>query len=325
MALAIGCWLIWVDVLPALSILDQCHLWSYRAFVHDTTGESSHLQSVVVHVTLGDVLLSGLVVLMTMVAGRNLPGLLEIAFLQRLPLDPGGRYAITTVSRYVITLVGVAIAFWMIGVGWSNVQWLVAAMTVGLGFGLQEIFANFVSGLIILFERPMRVGDTVTIGGTTGAVSRIRIRATTITDGDRKELIVPNKEFITGQLINWTLSDSTLRMVTRVGVAYGSDIGQVRQLLLQAAQQDPRILREPAATAVLSQFGDSTLDFELWTFVNGLDQFADIRHDLNARIDQLFREAGIEMAFPQRDVHVRSVAAGVGALPRLAEPLKRAS
>ena len=325
-ALLIGCWLIWVDVLPALGILDRCHLWSYNAVVHElnSLGETVAIKSVPRWITLADALLSGTIVLLTIVASRNLPGLLEIAFLQRLPLDPGGRYAITTVSRYVITLVGLSIAFWMIGVGWSNVQWLVAAMTVGLGFGLQEIFANFISGLIILFERPMRVGDVVTIGGISGSVSRIRIRATTITDGDRKELIVPNKEFITGQLINWTLSDTVLRMVIRIGVAYGSDIGLVRQLLLQAAHEDARVLHDPPATAVLDQFGDSTLNFELRLFVGGLDAFPDIRHDLSARIDHLFREAGIEMAFPQRDIHVRSIDAALGMLPRVSDQLKRA-
>jgi potassium efflux system protein len=265
------------------------------------------------------------IVLLTIVASRNLPGLLEIACLRRLPLDAGGRYALTSVSRYVITVVGLVAGCSSIGIGWENVQWLAAAMTVGLGFGLQEIFANFVSGLIILFERPVRVGDTVTICGISGTVTRIRARATTISDADRKELIVPNKEFITGQLINWTLSDTILRTVIRVGVAFGSDIPQARNLLLKAAQDDPRVLRDPPVTAVLDKFGDSTLDFELRLFVAGLEEFAEIRHDLNVRIDQLFRDAGIEMAFPQRDVHVRSIEPAMGVLPQSTAPLKRAS
>ena len=128
-----------------------------------------------------------------------------MVILQRLSFDAGSRFAVTTVVRYVIVVVGVVVTFGQLGIGWSKVQWLVAAVTVGLGFGLQEIFANFVSGLIILFERPIRVGDIVTIGGFSGRVTQIRIRATTIRQWDRKELVVPNKEFITGQLINWSL------------------------------------------------------------------------------------------------------------------------
>ncbi|MBI2825618.1 MAG: mechanosensitive ion channel [Planctomycetia bacterium] len=325
----LGCWLIWIDVLPALEIFNHWKLWPYSTEVRETiataSGQQTTRTTATDWITLGDAVLAGVIFVLTIIAGRNLPGLLEIAFLQRLPLDPGGRYAITTVSRYLITLVGLVLAFWMLGIGWANVQWLAAAMTVGLGFGLQEIFANLVSGLIILFERPLRVGDTVTVGGISGTVTRIRIRATTITDWDRKELIVPNREFITGQLVNWTLSDSTLRMVIKVGIAYGSDVALAQQLLLRVAHEEPRVLGDPAPVAVMTQFGDSTLDFELRVFVAGLDEFMMVRHDLNARIDRAFREAGIEIAFPQRDIHVRSVEPAVAALPRLVQPRKRAS
>jgi potassium efflux system protein len=249
------------------------------------------------------------VVLMTAIAARNVPGLLEIALLQRLPLDPGGRYAIATVCKYLIVLAGIVAAFWQIGIGWTNVQWLAAAITVGLGFGLQEIFSNFISGLIILFERPMRVGDTVTVGGVSGTVTRIRIRATTITDADRKELIVPNREFITGQLVNWTLTDNIVRTVVKVGIAYGSDVALARKLLLRVAQSDPRIVADPPAQAVFQNFGESTLDFELRVF-SRLDQSATLRDELNSAINQAFEDAGIEIPFPQREVRVRSDAPG---------------
>ena len=178
-----------------------------------------------------------LILATTVIAAKNIPGLLEMAVLQHLPLDAGARYAVATVSRYVITLVGVLVCFGELGVGWSKVQWLVAGMGVGLGFGLQEIFANFISGLIILFERPVRVGDVVTIDDISGVVSRIRIRATTITDWDRKELIIPNKEFITGRVLNWTLSDKVNRVVVNVDVAYGSDTQRATEILLKLANR----------------------------------------------------------------------------------------
>jgi potassium efflux system protein len=328
-AVVVGSWLIWIDILPALGVLDRCQLWQYNTDVNEmivtANGQATTPISGTAYVTLADLLMAGVILLMTAIAGRNLPGLLEIAFLQRLPLDPGGRYAVTTISRYLITLVGLAMAFWMIGVSWSNVKWLAAAMTVGLGFGLQEIFANFVSGLIILFERPLRVGDTVTVGGVNGTVTRIRIRATTITDWDRKELIVPNREFITGQLINWTLSDSILRIVVKVGVAYGSDVSLVHALLLQVAHEEPRVLKEPPPTAIFNQIGDSPFDFELRVFVAGLDEYQTLRHELNSRIEQLLREAGIELSFPQRAFAAKPVEAIAGVLPQRTHSHKLAS
>jgi potassium efflux system protein len=217
----VSLYLIWADVLPALRILDEVKLWSHSL----VDGKPQYI-------TLANVLAALLIAVFTVVAARNVPGLLEITILERTPLDSGGRYAFSTISRYVITGVGVVLAFQAIGVGWSSVQWLVAAVSVGLGFGLQEIFANFVSGIIILFERPVRVGDIVTVGDTSGTVARVRIRATTIVNFDRKELIVPNKELITGRIINWTLSDTVTRIEIRVGVAYGSDTQLVQKLML---------------------------------------------------------------------------------------------
>jgi len=186
------------------------------------------------------------------------------------------------------------------------VQWLVAAMTVGLGFGLQEIIANFVSGLIILFERPIRMGDVVTVGNVTGRVSRIRTRATTIIDWDCKELVIPNKEFITGQVVNWSLSDQVLRLVIRVGIAYGSDTRKAGRILLDVAKGNSRVLPEPKPKAFFQEFGESSLNFELRTWVKDVDDWMVGRHELHQAIDDAFREAGVEIAFPQRDIHVRS-------------------
>ena len=198
-------------------------------------------------------------------------------------------------------------AFDQIGIGWSQVQWLAAAITVGLGFGLQEIFANFVSGIILLFERPVRVGDTVTVGGISGTVTRIQMRATTITDWDRKELIIPNNEFVTGQIINWTLTDAILRVRIHVGIARGSDTETARRLLLQCAEQNERILDDPAPQALFCSFGDSSLEFELRAFIPKIDHLVPARHELHNAIDQAFREAKIEIAFPQRDLNIRNI------------------
>ena len=248
-----------------------------------------------------------------MLASRNLPGLLELAVLQRLPMDHGGRNAITTLCRYACILAGCIIAFNTIGIQWSSIQWLVAALTVGLGFGLQEIFANFVSGLIILFERPVRIGDVVTIDNVTGSVSRIQIRATTITDWDRKEYIVPNKEFVTGKLLNWTLSDKTNRIVVRVGVAYGTDTENALSMLQEIADEHPLILSDPPPVVGFEGFGDSSLDLVLRCFLPSLDNRLKVTTQLHVLIDRRFKDAGIEIAFPQRDLHIRSLPQQIGA------------
>ena len=250
-AFILGLWLIWRDMVPALDVFDRVTLWHNNTeasqAVNSPQGEQVRTVVKASPITLGDLLTSLLIVVVTVVAMRNAPGLLEMVMLQRLPLTPGVRFAITTMLKYFVTILGFVIAFNAIGIGWKKVQWLAAAITVGLGFGLQEIFANFVSGIIILFERPIRVGDTVTVGDTTGTVTRIRIRATTITDWDRKELIVPNKEFITSRLVNWTLSDTILRVVLKVGIAYGGDTDLAREAAAGAGADSPGRARRAAA------------------------------------------------------------------------------
>ena len=284
-----GLWGIWAGQLPALRIIDTVVLWGA-----DTSDP-------ITLVDLGAALLIGI---LTIVAGRNVPGFLEIALLRQLPLDAGSRYAAVTVLSYIITVVGAVLAFNTLGMEWGNVQWLVAAMTVGLSFGLQEIFANFVSGLILLFERPIRVGDTVTVAGITrGVVSRIRMRATTVIDMDRRELVIPNKEFITTQLVNWTLSDTTVRLVIPVGVAYGSDPKLVEKILLQVAKENDVVLEEPRPNVLFRAFGDSSLDFELRVFVPELATWHPTRHAIHQAILRGFAEHDIEIPFPQRDVH----------------------
>ena len=296
----IGLWLIWSDVLPALKVLNQVQLWSHTAIV----GGLEKL----IPITLADIGVAVIAVVMTVVAARNLPGFLEILVLRHLSIDSGLRYAITTICRYVLIAVGVIVIFSVVGVGWSKIQWLVAALSVGLGFGLQEIVANFVSGLIILLERPIRLGDTVTIDQISGVVSRIQIRATTVTDWDRKELIVPNKTFITSNLINWTLSDPITRLIVKVGIAYGSDTELAQKVMMNVAESNSAVLPEPKPAVFFLGFGESSLDFEVRVFVKDLTNRgrAAITSELHMAIDKAFRENGIVIAFPQRDVHIHT-------------------
>lgn len=298
-----GLWQVWGGLFPAFTILNDITLW------HQTVQTATGIQ--VADITLGSVV--GAVVLLSLVGflAHNLPGVLELLVLQRLAMEPGNRDAIITISRYLIVGVGLMAALDMLGLNWSQVQWLVAALGVGLGFGLQEIFGNFISGLILLLERPIRVGDTVTLSTLSGKVARINIRATTIIDWDRKALIVPNKTFITGSLINWTRNDSITRLVIPVGVSYGCDPLLVHRVLLEVATAHPLVLKDPAPAALFLRFGDSALEFEVWVYVRELASRLPVTHDLHNHILQALRENGIEIPFPQQDVHVRDVPEGL--------------
>lgn len=258
-------------------------------------------------VTLADVGMAILILVLTLGAARNLPSFVEIVLLQRLDLDSGSRNAIGTLVRYAILILGSVLGFGAVGLSWGSIQWLAAALTFGLAFGLQEIFANFVSGLIILIERPVRVGDIVTVAGTEGQVTRLRMRATTILDYNRRELLVPNREFITGSLVNWTLSDPITREIIHVGVAYGSDVKLTNKLLLRAAKESRLVVDDPPAQSIFRSFGDSSLNFELRVFMANRELWARVVDDIHRRVDDLFREHDIEIAFPQRDLRVRSI------------------
>ena len=295
---AIAGWQIWAEIFPALNLLEGVNLWSQTVVVDGV--------ETIAPVTLADLLLALLVVLATVIASRNLPGFIEIALPQRLHVEPGSRYAIITLVRYFIIMVGTFVVLNTVGWNWSQIQWLVAALSVGLGFGLQEIVANFVSGLVILFERPVRVGDTVTVGQLTGRVSRIRIRATTITDWDRKEIIVPNKSFITEQVVNWTLTDPITRIVVPVGVAYGSDVELVHKIISDTLPTLPLVLDDPAPRVYFSGFGDSSLDFVLHVYLRQLSDRMPLVHDVHNSVLKALRDNDIEIPFPQRDLHIRS-------------------
>lgn len=305
--LVLGLLWTWSAVLPALAYLNEIQLWQYSDPANTTTGGGM--------VTLLTLIAGCVVLALTFIATRNLPGLIELGLLSRINIDAASRYAITSIARYAIVMVGVIAGLGLLGLRWSQLQWLAAGLTVGLGFGLQEIFANFVSGLILLFERPFRIGDQITIGEFTGTVSRIRTRATTLQDGEGREIVVPNKSFITGQLINWTLTDTITQVGTAVGVAYGSDVATVHALLLKAARENPRVLDDPAPGSWFQSFADGALNFELKVSVGSLADRGAVKNELNARIAQLLADNGIALASPQMDLRVREMPAPVHPSP----------
>ncbi len=288
---------VWADVLPAVGRLDEFALW------HVEEGTEGHLMPM----TAMDLVAGALILLLTWAAARNLPGLVEIGLLSRTRIDAPTRYAITSILRYAIVIVGMLVGLSMLGMRWGQLQWMAAALTVGLGFGLQEIFANFVSGLILLFERPFRVGDVITVGEYTGVVNRIHTRATTIVDFDNREIVVPNKTFITGQLTNWTLTDTVTRMTTRIGVDYGTEPALVHRLLLQAAMDVPEVMREPEPRTWFLSIGASSLDFELRVFVASVADRLVVQNALHTRINALLLENGIDIAYPHLNVNLRQL------------------
>ena len=287
---------VWADLISVVSYLDNVTLYQF------TSADGTSTDAI----SLSNLLSAVLIIAITIALARNLPGLLEVLVLSRLQLAQGSAYATATLLSYALVAIGAVSTLSTLGVSWDKLQWLVAALSVGLGFGLQEIFANFVSGLIILFERPVRIGDVVTIGNLSGTVSRIRIRATTITDFDHKEIIVPNKTFITNQLINWSLSDTVTRVTVRIGVAYGSDLELVRRLLLQAAEENPRVLPDPEPQVFFLAFGESNLDHELRIHVRKLDDRNPAIDEINRFLDRELVRHGVIVDFRRVDVFLRN-------------------
>ncbi|WP_407345127.1 miniconductance mechanosensitive channel MscM [Dickeya ananatis] len=290
---------LWSEIHSAFAFMENISLW-------DVTSTVKGVESVQ-PITLGSVLIALLVFIITAQLVRNLPALLELAVLQHIELSPGTGYAIITISKYLMMLVGGLTGFSLIGIEWSKLQWLVAALGVGLGFGLQEIFANFISGLIILFEKPIRIGDTVTIRDLTGSVMRINTRATTISDWDRKEIIVPNKAFITEQFINWSLSDSVTRVVLTIPAPADASTQEVTTLLLDAVKRCSLVLDNPPPEVFLVDLRQGIQIFELRIFAAEMGHRMPLRHELHQLILESYREHNLVMPFPPFQVQMDSV------------------
>src|SRR5216117_1687846 len=222
-------------------------------------------------------------------------------------LDRSLQYAIAQILSNIVLVVGVSIVLENTGIHLAALTVFAGAVGVGVGFGLQNIASNFISGLVILAERPITIGDRVEVAGITGQVQKIRARSTVIRTNDNITMIVPNTKFIDSPVTNWTYGDPRVRFRIPVGVAYGSDIGKVREALLAAGRENPNTLKDPAPSGFLEKFDDSSIEFELVVWSSEMSaRPSRYRSDLNFAIEQKFREAGIEIAFPQRDLHIRS-------------------
>ena len=228
-------------------------------------------------------------------------------WVSKMPIERGAREAMVTMIGYIGVAIAILIALGIAGINYANIAIVAGALSLGIGFGLQNIVNNFVSGLILLFERPVKTGDWIVVGNTEGYVKRIRIRATQIQTFDRADVIVPNSELISGQVTNWMLHDPRGRARIPVGVAYGSDTQKVKETLLKVAHDHPEVINDdsaPAPKVLFRQFGDSSLDFELRCYIKNIDERLNVISDLNFAIDAAFRENGIQIPFPQRDVHL---------------------
>lgn len=248
------------------------------------------------------VLLLGIVVLERLLTRHVVKRLLT-----RTQLDESMRFGVERIIGYVIIVLGFYLVIQNAGIDLSSLTVVAGAIGVGLGFGLQNIISNFISGIIILAERPIAIGNRVEVGGVAGHVTKISLRSTTVVTNDNISIIVPNSQFISETVINWSHGDPKVQFRLPVGVAYGSDTEKITQTLLAVAAENPKVLKDPAPSVYFIEFGDSSLNFELGVrtqeMVSSPRRF---RSDLNFAIDRKFREAGIVIPFPQRDLHVRS-------------------
>jgi small-conductance mechanosensitive channel len=273
-----------------------------------------------VDVSAGGVLLAVLIVLATAVAIRFVRFLLNVEILPRFGLRPGVPFAIATIAGYVVAVIGFVLALAALGVDLTKVTLLAGALGIGIGFGLQNIVNNFVSGLILVLERPVKVGDQVAIGDLLGDVRRIGIRSSTVRTVQGAEVIVPNSDLVSKQVVNWTLSDRSRRYEIDVGVAYGTDVDRVMKLLEDAAAKVPEVKKIPAPRVLFAGFGDSSLDFRVLAWAESVDVGLQAQNNLRRAILAALNAAGIEIPYPQRDVHVRASAPPAGAPGIVTDP-----
>ena len=292
--LFVSLYVIWSDLISVAYYLDGVILWE--------SNEGNQVESV----TLLNLMRASLYVVITYVLIKNITGILEVTVFSKIPLSKGTPQTIITMLTYIIVTFGSVSAFSALGISWTKIQWIFTALSVGLGFGVREIFGSFVSGSILLFERPIRVGDKVTVGQYTGIIMKIRLRSTTLLNSDYMEVVLPNQAFVTDRFINWTLNNTITRLQIFFKVSYDTDLDLMRRLLLQAVNEAPKVLSEPKVEINMLHFGDNALEHELVVFVGELGDRIETMNFLQYRINQLFRENGIRFALNQLDVHLHS-------------------
>lgn len=247
-----------------------------------------------------------LVVLLIYLSGK-LRAWMAGRLLTRTGLDLGARQAVATITRYVVLLLGLLIILQTAGINLTTLNVLAGAVGIGVGFGLQNIISNFISGLIIMFERPIKIGDRIEVDDVEGDVVEIGARSTVVLTNDNINIIIPNSKFITENVVNWKYNDGTVRFKIPVGVAYGSDLRKVEKILLEVAGAEEDVLDDPAPVVRFMEFGDSSLNLELraWSS-SAVTRKGKLISALNFAIYEKFQEHDIEIPFPQRDLHIRS-------------------
>ena len=258
-------------------------------------------------VTIGGILLLVFLFASVIIVERILQRLLIRRFLSKTRLQPSLQYGLSRIFGYTLIAIGFYVAFQAVGFDLSSLAIVAASVGVGVGFGLQNIINNFVSGIIILAERPISIGDRIEVAGVAGRVTKIQLRSTTVVTNDNITMIVPNADFISNTVTNWSHGDPKVRIRVPVGVAYGSDLKLLQRLLLEAAAEHPKALREPSPVVLFNEFGDSSLNFELGVWTQEMTATPiHFTSQMNFIIEQKLRENDIEIPFPQRDLHVRS-------------------
>ncbi|TMA08892.1 MAG: mechanosensitive ion channel [Deltaproteobacteria bacterium] len=257
-------------------------------------------------ITLSSVLMFLVVIAVFAVTSRLLQRVLRAQIFSRLRIDEGIQYTLIRISHYVIMVIGAVVAFQFIGIDLTGLAIIVGFLSVGIGFGLQNITSNFVAGLILLFERPIKVGDRVMVGDQEGDVVEIKMRSTTIRTLNNIAVIVPNSEFVSSRLENWSYGDQKLRVDIDVGVSYGSDLETVMHSLREVAAEHPEVLKNPAPDVLHRGFGDSAWNMRLRVWLEHPRRHPEVHSDINCAIVRKFQQRGVEIPFPQRDLHVRS-------------------